>query len=234
MTKKMAQYKVIESDLLSKILKHEIQYGEKIPTEHALAETYQVSRVTVRKATDNLVAKGYLVRVQGSGTRVSAPKTTSAPSILGFEHQLKILGKKVTSDVITFELREADIEVQTILNLNAEEKVYYIERVRKADDLVFLYEVSVISVNRFPELSMSFLNKSKFDFFHDVKDITITHQNHIIKAQLIDNHLNQYFNLPENMPINVVENSTYADDGTIVDFTKIYLHPERYELLYTS
>lgn len=232
--KQIARYKVIENDLLEKIQKKEYLPGDKIPTEHALSKQYEVSRVTVRKATDNLVAKGYLTRIQGSGTCVSSQKTLSAPSIMGFENQLKALGKKVSSDVITFEIRDADEALRKKLNLNDGEKIYYIERARKADDLIFLFEITMISVNRFPELSLSYLNKSKFEFFHDIKDLNITHQEHIIRPALVDKRLSELFGLPINTPINVVNNATFTEDGIVIDYSINYFHPDRYELCYTK
>lgn len=48
--------------------------GDKIPTEIELSETYNVSRITVRKAIEELVNEGYLTKRQGKGTFVNAPK----------------------------------------------------------------------------------------------------------------------------------------------------------------
>jgi GntR family transcriptional regulator len=44
--------------------------GEKIPSEHELAERYGVGRPTVRQATEALIQRGVLVRKRGSGTFV--------------------------------------------------------------------------------------------------------------------------------------------------------------------
>lgn len=63
--KRIAQYKQIENDLLQKINLGYYKKDDLIPTELELSNTYHVSRVTVRKATDNLVAKGLLTRVAG-------------------------------------------------------------------------------------------------------------------------------------------------------------------------
>lgn len=47
------------------------QPGDKLPSEHALAEQFDASRQTVRHATDELVKRGLLTRQRGSGTYVS-------------------------------------------------------------------------------------------------------------------------------------------------------------------
>ena len=64
--KRIAQYKQIEHDLLEKINLGYYKKNDLIPTELELSNTYQVSRVTVRKATDNLVAQGLLSRWCGN------------------------------------------------------------------------------------------------------------------------------------------------------------------------
>lgn len=61
----------VKDDLVASILAGEFPDGEAIPTEAKLAETHDVSRVTVRKALDALKADGVLTSTQGSGTRVS-------------------------------------------------------------------------------------------------------------------------------------------------------------------
>ncbi|MBM7598979.1 GntR family transcriptional regulator of arabinose operon [Virgibacillus halotolerans] len=65
------QYQVIIDDIRSKILSGEYSVLEKIPTESALQELYNVSRHTVRKAILKLSNEGFLRSEKGSGTYVS-------------------------------------------------------------------------------------------------------------------------------------------------------------------
>ena len=46
---------------------------ERIPSEPELAAQYGVSRITVRRAVEDLCVEGYLVKQQGRGTFVSTP-----------------------------------------------------------------------------------------------------------------------------------------------------------------
>lgn len=46
--------------------------SRKLPREDALAQMFQVSRITVRKALDDLAAEGRIFRRQGKGTFVNA------------------------------------------------------------------------------------------------------------------------------------------------------------------
>jgi GntR family transcriptional regulator len=48
--------------------------GDRIPSEHALAQEYALGRPTVRQAIDTLARKGLLIRRRGSGTYVCEPR----------------------------------------------------------------------------------------------------------------------------------------------------------------
>lgn len=65
------KYQIIIDDLKSYILSGTYKAGEKIPSEFALQEEYNVSRQTIRKAILDLSNEGFLRSEKGSGTYVS-------------------------------------------------------------------------------------------------------------------------------------------------------------------
>ena len=65
-----AFYLDIKKDLLDKILSGVYQQGSIIPNEYELAEIYNVSRPTIRKAVQILVDEGYLEKRKKRGTIV--------------------------------------------------------------------------------------------------------------------------------------------------------------------
>lgn len=67
---RIPKYKIIETELLSQIKSGKVTVGQKVPTEHALSEKFEVSRLTARKALSNLENLGYLERMPGKGTYV--------------------------------------------------------------------------------------------------------------------------------------------------------------------
>lgn len=66
-------YAQIAARLRSQIAAGEYQLGSRVPSEHELAERFQVGRPTVRQATELLVRERVLERRRGSGTYVSGP-----------------------------------------------------------------------------------------------------------------------------------------------------------------
>lgn len=66
-------YQQIYDEIKDAIEKGVYAPKERIPSELELAEQYEVSRITVRRAVEELCSDGYLVKQQGRGTFVSTP-----------------------------------------------------------------------------------------------------------------------------------------------------------------
>ena len=93
------------------------------PTEDGLIARFEVSRITVRRAIQNLVSRGLVEIRRGKGTFVAAPKITQELTELnGFAEDMHALGRKPTARVISKEIVTADGE-----------HVVRIRRVRPAD-----------------------------------------------------------------------------------------------------
>lgn len=65
------KYQKLRDFIIETITSGKINVGEKIYSENDLAETFEISRSTVRQAIGELVNEGWLYRVQGKGTFVN-------------------------------------------------------------------------------------------------------------------------------------------------------------------
>ena len=59
--KQTPKYALIEQDFIKKIQSGELEAGAELPSESDLIQLYQVSRVTVRRAIDELYHQGYIL-----------------------------------------------------------------------------------------------------------------------------------------------------------------------------
>jgi GntR family transcriptional regulator len=108
-------YHQIEMSLRRKILSGEILKGALLPSEMALAEEYQVSRITVRQALANLDKDGLVARKRGKGNfvakdgiEIQAPKFTGSLQDLvpaGIKTKVKLLDFSFTVVMPTGYLR---------------------------------------------------------------------------------------------------------------------------------
>lgn len=105
--------------------------GEAIPPEPELLARFDVSRITLRKAVDDLVAEGLLVRQQGRGTFVLRPKVThELDRITSWTEQLLALGHMPHTLHLETEEIEPPRRVAHDLELRAEEMVFVLRRLR--------------------------------------------------------------------------------------------------------
>lgn len=115
----------------------------RIPSETELCESYQVSRVTVRKALAELTREGLLRRMQGKGTFVCAPRIRqSLKDVNSFHEACRVMGRTAGTRVISAQVAAAEGEVCTDLHLPEGAQVVEIVRLRTADDLPVMLETN--------------------------------------------------------------------------------------------
>ena len=114
--------------------------GDNLPGEQRLAETFGVSRVTVRRALDALAGTGLISRRAGSGTTVSDTATADRPVAMNFTTlmpQLVEMGQSTLAHLLSFSYGRAPDFVARAMDLSAEEDVQIATRVRSTDSIPF-------------------------------------------------------------------------------------------------
>lgn len=161
----MNLYDNIKEDILDKIKNGTYPIGETIPSELELAESYGVSRATVRQALQILAADGYVEKRRRRGTIVTKPKVEQSftMSVRSFEDAMRLEGRLPRTNVILFRSELASQEVADRLGLKAKEKVFKLVRLRYVDDLPNVFVESYIPCALYPGLdNFDFNNKSLY------------------------------------------------------------------------
>ena len=168
MKNKEPLHKKISDDILSKIINNEYKIGEVIPREIDLADDYQVSRTTIRKAIETLVAEGYLTRIKRKGTIVKQKKINQGfiHVLRSFDEEIMEKGQIPATEVLEFNVVDADEDVATYLDINVSEKVYYLVRLRYANDEPIVLVKTFIPMKEYPHLKeVNFTKNSLYDTF---------------------------------------------------------------------
>ena len=79
--KNQPKYLRLKQEILSWIHSGRLKPNDQIPSEHEIAEMFQVSRQTVRQTLGELEQEGWLHRIQGKGTFVSSPDLHRGPNL---------------------------------------------------------------------------------------------------------------------------------------------------------
>ncbi|MDK6260351.1 GntR family transcriptional regulator [Corynebacterium frankenforstense] len=129
--------------------------GDRLPSEGRLCSMLNVSRITVRRALDELENEGRVKRIQGSGTFVLDPDDhpvapAEVMSPLGFHSQMVQRGHRVESRILSFGTVSADEQIAARLGVPLDARVMRLERLRFLDGSVHHLTRAWRSADRFP------------------------------------------------------------------------------------
>lgn len=150
-------YAQLMKEIKDMIQNGQYKAGDQIPTEIELSQQYQVSRITVRRTIEELCMQGVLVKRQGKGTFVEAPKIyrmIEKDNNISFSESCHANGRKPSSHVLSCGLEEAEEWQNNFLKLAGDKTLYHIERVLSADDLPIIYEHIYIPAGYVPDLQV--------------------------------------------------------------------------------
>lgn len=156
-------YKQLKEIIKSKIRDGEYKENEKIPPEPELTEAYSVSRITVRRAIQDLVKEGYLIKKQGKGTYVSQHKVfRKIEYVIGFSESCLVNGFTPTSELLERKIIPATSELAQKLQINIGDEVIYTQRKRMADGTPILLENNYFDKKHFESLLTADLTGSLY------------------------------------------------------------------------
>lgn len=205
---------------LMKEIKEQIQSGyfnpgEQIPTELQLSEIYQVSRITVRRTIEELCAQGVLVKRQGKGTFVEAPRIyrkIENDNHMSFSESCRANGRLPSSHIISCKTMDAENWQNEFLNLAGNRQLYHIERVLSADDLPIIYEHIYIPVSRVPNFQADSLENGSFTrMLAEEYQIEESEKGRsTVEARLIPKEISQYLKMNVGEPVMIL--TSYIND----------------------
>lgn len=211
-------YYQLKELLQNDIAKGKYEPGDLIPTEVKLMEKYDLSRTTVRQAINALVYEGYLDRKKGVGTTVLSRDDSNDQGNL--PNQIKLNGYAVSTKLQGLESIRADSSIADKLDININDKVYVMERVRYGDDIPLVYSRTFIAEKTAPKLRDNI--DTAYTGFHNylfsvgraVKQISRTSE-----GGITDDKTAELLGLKPNVPIIIMTDQCFSSSGKIIEYT---------------
>lgn len=212
MQEKVPKYYLLKKNLLDKIEKNEFDSDTPIPSERELMEKYQVSRITVRKAIDELVKEDYLYTIQGKGTYVKTINSdTDMYEINSCTKDVLKLGKTPSKKLIISEIIKADSKRAKLLNITTNDNVFHMGRITYADGeplnytLTYLPEKLMIGIQDF-----DYEKESLYNILEKEYKIKILKSKRSIEAILAKDEIVDYLNVEDDTPLILFGCTTYG------------------------
>jgi GntR family transcriptional regulator len=137
-------YMQVAHKLMQDLRAGRYQADQALPAERVLSEQLDISRVTARKAIDQLVEQGLVVRKRGSGNYVAPRIEQPLAQLSSFSEQLQQRSHRARSEWLRRSMSSASSDEQQALGLPSGARVARLERLRLAGAAVMAYEVTAI------------------------------------------------------------------------------------------
>lgn len=215
MEEKAPKYYLIKKDIIKKIEAEDYLAGETIPSERELMDLYKVSRITIRKAVDELVMEGYLYKVQGKGTYVKTDENShDLFAITSCTEDVIKMGLIPTKKVIVSQVVPADASRAKALGLLAGANVYRLGRILYAGDEPLNYTVTSLPYQMFPHIEQhDYARESLYQTLEQEFGVTLTKARRTIEAVLATDEIAEYLDIEEGMPLIKFGCTTYGRIG---------------------
>jgi GntR family transcriptional regulator len=167
-----------------------------------LCEHFGVSRITVRRAVDELVNAGVLYRIQGVGTFVRPRKLREQLTLNSFLHPWAHGAGHFDVRLGKFERIPADRDVSEWLSVPVGESVIYVQRLRFQQKALIAVDDRYLRVSDGGQLTtQDILTSSLVDFLRIRASIEIAYGEMDIEARAADRQAAKMLSIRQGQPI---------------------------------
>lgn len=221
-------YLQVARKLIKDVREGRYRVDQALPSERLLSEQLDISRVTARKAIDQLVDQGLVVRRRGSGNYVAPRIEQPLSTLSSFSEQLEQRGYRPSSTWLRREIVLATLEEQMALGLPHNSRVARLERLRLADDVAMAYEVSVIPVAVLPRPQE--VTTSLYAHLDRSGNLPVRAVQHI-RAMNAPATLAEQLGVPEGRAVLFITRTGYLASGAAVELTHSYCRSDHYDFV---
>lgn len=220
----MTKYEKIAKDIRQDIMNGKYNNNKKLPLEKEMCEYYNVSRITIKKAVDQLVSEGLLVKRRGAGTFIKDLTPTDVKELsmsrqfTGFSEEYK--DESVMSKVVKFEVINPTEEIADKLRIKVEDFVYHIIRVRYAKNEPYVVEYTYMPISLIPGIKNEILESSIYSYIEKSLKLKIKSAHRTIRAIVPNDIEQEYLKIDKDCPILEVEQIAFLDNGKAFEYSK--------------
>ncbi|MEZ9134363.1 GntR family transcriptional regulator [Vibrio sp. 10N.286.52.B1] len=224
------KYVNIYRDFKNRIIEGQYQADQKLPDGITLAKQNGCSEVTIKKALDLLVKDGLLVRKRGAGTFVKKQVNHALFShgkaefshLHGTMTNIKRGQDKLETSLLSYDIITCDDKIAQLLNIDVDDLVYKIKRLRTINDIPSTLEEFYMPLNRIPGLQRLHAEGSIYQFITERLRLVIHSSTITMTITRADEFLVQHLEVPEGEPLVNVTQVAYLDSGEIFEYSIVY------------
>lgn len=207
--------------------------GARLPSERELATTYQVNRLTVRRAIDALAAEGLVRRRQGAGTFVTRTQRSRGLSTCSFSAEARARGLEPGNAQVSITTVHADSRMSTLLEVPPGTQLRAIMRLRTIGRTPIALSHAWIRRELVDNLTSLERSASLLDILLETYRLPITQIDETVAASVLDRRAAQMLRTVAMMPALLLSRTMRGPDGVPLVYTETLLRGDRYKYHHT-
>jgi len=225
-------YSVLKAAILDGTIPHDAQ----MPTEQQLVATFDVSRITAKRAMDELAAENLIARFRGKGSHVTYHYTLEpvrAP-LVGMLENLKEMGKHSIVRVVLTEIVVPPAEVRQILRLGDRDAAHKVVRVSSnADGEPYVYYLSwTVGITR-AYTRKKLENHTRLDLLQK-NGIKLTRVEQVLSAENASLPVAEELDVEPGAALLSIRRLGSVEGGAVVDVLDGFYNPKRFQYAMVS
>lgn len=211
MTYRGPKYLRIKQDMIEKISQNHFPPDEMLPSENKLIEQYNVSRITVRKAMDELAMEGYIYRIQGKGTYAKNSVKSINLSLTKYPYSCseEIKRQNMTPKRVVLEQKiiPCSFDISKRLEISEGSPVLFYKRTYMADNIPACLTYGYINSNYLPDIENINLKETKLsEVYANHYHLDVFRGSRIIDSIPATKEQAHYLNIIEEYPLLHIRN----------------------------
>lgn len=227
------KYLLIYEEIAKQIQEGHYHAKTILPSENEFADMYQTSRETIRKALNLLAQNGFIQKIRGKGSLVLDLKRHQFPisGLISFKELAKNMGGKAKTTVDGFDLEHAGRDIARELNVDNDEMVWKVKRVRHIDEERVILDKDFIVERHVPGLSRQKCENSIFEYIEQELDKKISFAKKEFTVEEPSEEDRELLDMEGFHAIVIVKNYIYFDDATLFQYTESRHRPDKFRFV---
>lgn len=205
----------------------EIPAGARIENEIAIGQRAGLSRPTIRRAMEELVDKGLLVRRRGIGTQVVQGQVTRQVELTSLYEDLKSSQHEPGTLVLEHDTRPADPDTAEALRVPVGSDIVYLRRQRSTDGVPVAVLTNYLPIE-FSDITTEQLQQKGLYEIMRARGVTIRVANQKIGARRAHGDEPGLLDIDKGGPVLTMERVAFDASGRAVEFGHHCYRPDMY------
>ncbi len=224
------KYSQLMDTLRARIRSGVYQVGDLVPPESKLQAEFGLSRVTVRRAVDELAREGLVYKEQGRGTFVARniEITQGLNTLSTVTDTLRAMGLVPENGETTLAMEAADPEIAKSLHVDPGSEIWHLFRLRTAKGSPVCLTDNYIRPNYVPGFSLRQLRASLYETYEIVYGLTLARGEEIVTAGEASAEEAAKLSIHTGASLLIVRRITYLSNNRPIEVAIVRSRPDRY------